>query len=1031
MNIRRSNRKIIHILLAVVLTINILSIGSSVYAESKSEAEICEILGILKGDGKGLTEEYLSKSTTRLQAIILTLRLAGNNYEKIALEYKGNDNFTDADVVSWDDGRNILAYIKDNPQFGWRGNTDGTFNPDGKITAQMLYKVLLEALGYKQDYGEGGDFKWSEVMDFAFNVGLWDLMGLEELNNADMAVGIVETLQLPIKDSDKTLLEKLVDDGSIEESKAIATGLLSEPIDIIEIVSLKEINLGTVYDGEEVSLPDVVKATYSDATVADVSVEWHFDYKNLKEGENTIIGDVEGTEITAFATVNVVVRSLEVVSVEVDNLIEIYIKFNKAVDAGKALNINNYLVTSKETKDGKNKEGSLKISKVSISPDRKTVTLLMDAPLKAQQSVDISIRKEIGLKRNHDTTIDYVIDRQEPKVLSVKALGNKIIRVSFSEPVKYATNSSNYTLDGKMIGTSGLKMPNPSTVDINLTKRLENGTYKLSVRAGIVDYAGFKVLTDPIEFKVEEDTTVLDVEEVIEVTQTMLKLRFTKPVEPIVKDQILARQGGRVVAIEYEEDMKTYTIEFERTAALRPEGTEINFFNINDLYGNKKTIKISVVPVIDTEIPEYVDYEIRDQDKIILTFSKDVLPTGATYVLTNFVGNTVSLAQTGWYEDGSGRVCRNVIVLQRPGGVVFEPGNYSLVIQDVVDYTPQENRIIPITIEFSVVDNISPEVKSVKAKDRQLFINFSEKLDPNTAMSRNSYGYLSFKTYASNRFPEDTIYELIAGDRTVVITLPEDFDMRVIDVLQISGVTDLTGNVIESEGVVAPFSTIDSSPKLISAAVTGKNIIVLTFSREIDESTLTRDDFIITAGDSALEVAQTDYEEESRKVTIYVQELISSNGQYAGRDIYVEIASDEPNTRDVYGQPIQGTVNPIKAVDKYAPYATGFITMYNGENTDIIISLNENIRTSYGTGKPLANNSSELGQFIVLADNVVAPVTSSKYEEATSTGTARITLTIKDNHVDKKIRVMFFAGPNNTLTDYAPTGNPLANFELP
>jgi len=51
-------------------------------------------------------------------------------------------------------------------------------------------------------------------MDFAFNVGLWDLMGLEELNNADIAVGIVEALQLPIKDSDMTLLEKLVDDGS-------------------------------------------------------------------------------------------------------------------------------------------------------------------------------------------------------------------------------------------------------------------------------------------------------------------------------------------------------------------------------------------------------------------------------------------------------------------------------------------------------------------------------------------------------------------------------------------------------------------------------------------------------------------------------------------------------------------------------------------------------------------------------------------------------------------------------------------------
>ena len=28
---------------------------------------------------------------------------------------------------------------------------------------------------------------------------------------------------------------------------------------------------------------------------------------------------------------------------------------------------------------------------------------------------------------------------------------------------------------------------------------------------------------------------------------------------------------------------------------------------------------------------------------------------------------------------------------------------------------------------------------------------------------------------------------------------------------------------------------------------------------------------------------------------------------------------DEPNTKDIYSQPIQATTKPIKAVDKYAP----------------------------------------------------------------------------------------------------------------
>jgi len=1010
----------LHILLAAALLINLLPIDSNIYAQSKSEVETCEILGILKGDNSGLSEEYLSKSTERLQAVILTLRLAGNNYEAIALNHESNNNFTDIDKVTWEQGKNILAYIKENPQFGWRGNTDGSFNPKGKVTYQMLYKVLLEALGYVQDYGDGGDFKWEDVSDFAFNVGLWDITGIEELTNKDMAIGIVEALQIPMKDSTDTLLEKLVENGAIDKDKADAAGLLESEDSII---SLKEINLGNVYDGDDVLIPETVKAKYSDGTEKDVTVQWHYDYKSLAEGENTIVGDVEGTDIKAFATINVVNRSLEVVSVSADNLIQVYIKFNKGVDISRALNVDNYVILVGDEKK--------KIAMVSVSDDRKDVTLLMDKAFTSQQEVDVTIKKEIGIVRNYDKTFDYIIDRHEPKVVSAKALGNKIIRVVFSEPVKYASNSSNYTLDGRIIGTSGLKMISQSTVDINLSKRLENGTYELGVRTGIVDYAGFKVLTNPIEFKVEEDTSVLDVEEIINVTQTRVELKFTKPIDPIIKDQVLAKQGGKVAAIEYEEDMKTYMIEFERTAAIRPEGTEVNFFNVTDLFGNKATIKINVVPTIDTEIPEYVDCEIKDQDKIILEYSKDVLPTGATYVLKNLADNTVSIAQTGWYSDGSGKTYRNKVILQRPGGAAFEPGNYILTIQDVIDYTPQENRIMPLTIEVIVVDNISPEVKSVKVKDRQLFINFSEKLDLNTATSRNSYRYLSLKTYASDVFPEETKYEVITGDRTVVITLPEDFEMKMIDVLQMSLVADLSGNVMDAKGVAAPFTTIDSSPKISSAHVTGKNTIVLNLNKEINTDTLSTEDFLVTAGESMLDIERADYNEESRKITLYIEELISSSGQYAGRDIYIETTSEEPVTSDIYGQPIQPISTALKAVDRYAPYATGFITMINGENTDIIISLNENIRTSYGTGKTLVNNSSELGQFIVLANNVVAPVISSKYEAATSTGTAKITLTISGNKADNSIRVMFFAGPSNTLEDYSSAANPLANFELP
>jgi len=1012
-------KKLLHILLAAIILVNLLPIGIA-YAQPKSAVEICEILGILKGDETGLSEEYLSKSTERIQAVILTLRLAGKGYEEIALDYESDDNFTDIEQLSWIQGRNILAYIKDNPQFGWKGNPDGSFNPRGKVTYQMIYKVLLEALGYTQDYGEGGDFKWEEVKDFAFSIGLWDIMGIEEVTNRDMAVAIVEALQLRMKDSDITLLEKLVNDGAIDRNKAYETGLLKEEA---VIVSVEEIDLGNISDEEEIVLPKTVKARYSDSTEKEVSVEWDFDPNAIVEGNNTIVGDVEGTDIMTFATFNYTITPLRVMSVEADNLIQIYIKFNKAVEASRAMNPKNYVVSVGED--------VREIEKITLADEGKMIVLLFNTPFKSQQNVNVTVKKEIGLSRNYDTTIQSIIDRYIPKVESIEAFGNKLIRVKFSEPVRFASNSSNYTLDGKVISTSGIKVVNESTVDINLSKRLESGTYELGIKSGIVDYAGFKVMSDPIKFTVKEDTVELDIEEIISVTQTKLELMFTKPVEPITKEQIMARPGSIVTSVECAEDMRTYTIEFERTAAIRAEGAEIGFYSVVDFYGNRATIKVNVVPTLDVDIPEFVNYEVKDQDKIIIEFSEDVLPTGASYILENIYGTPVSLSQLGWYTDGTGKTYRNKVVLQRPGGVPFEAGTYVLTIKDVVDYTPQENRILPLSIEIRIVDDISPEVNFVRRKDNQLFISFSEAVDPATALSRNSYRYLDLKSYASNAFPEDTGYELIAGGKTVVITLPEYFDVKVIDVLQISLVTDLAGNVMEGKGFPAPFATIDSSPKINSAYVTGKNTIVLNMNKEINPDTLTAEDFLLTAGDNILNISEISYDEENRRIIITVEELISSNGQYAGRDIYVATASDEPITSDIYGQPIQPIANPIKAIDKYPPYATGFIAVNNGENTDIIISLNENIKTTHGSGKPLVNNDSELTQFIVLADNVVAPVIASRYEDATSTSTARIILTISGNKANSSIRVMFFAGPNNALKDNSSSANPLANFELP
>ena len=121
----------------------------------KSDADTALELGLLIGDGQGVDAAYLSKSSTRLQAAIISLRLNGNLKE--ALAYTGKPNFSDAAQVS-KANQSVLAYLKNNPELGWQGTGNNRFEPSAAISSQQFYKVILENLGYKS----GLDFTYQQ-----------------------------------------------------------------------------------------------------------------------------------------------------------------------------------------------------------------------------------------------------------------------------------------------------------------------------------------------------------------------------------------------------------------------------------------------------------------------------------------------------------------------------------------------------------------------------------------------------------------------------------------------------------------------------------------------------------------------------------------------------------------------------------------------------------------------------------------------------------------------------------------------------
>ncbi|HCJ59059.1 MAG TPA: esterase, partial [Clostridiaceae bacterium] len=117
-------RKLLAFLLAFTIAFSAAGYMDSYAAASVSaEVNVLVDIGMLVGDGNGVTREYTQKEMTRLTAAISILKLRGL-YDD-AVDYEGYANFADSDEVKWAEGKNIMAYLKANPNLGFIGDERG------------------------------------------------------------------------------------------------------------------------------------------------------------------------------------------------------------------------------------------------------------------------------------------------------------------------------------------------------------------------------------------------------------------------------------------------------------------------------------------------------------------------------------------------------------------------------------------------------------------------------------------------------------------------------------------------------------------------------------------------------------------------------------------------------------------------------------------------------------------------------------------------------------------------------------------
>lgn len=166
-----------------------------------TDKEILERLGMIIGEGSGVTADYVKSVPTRVQAAVLVLRLRG--LEEEAGLYVSSDNFDDISGVEW--AENILAYIKAHPEYGIVGVGENCFEPKTEISSTQYAKILLEALGYKYNI----DYTWEQTLSKAKELGI-NITAQDSFTVEALAEATVSALSIPANGQKATLLANVI-----------------------------------------------------------------------------------------------------------------------------------------------------------------------------------------------------------------------------------------------------------------------------------------------------------------------------------------------------------------------------------------------------------------------------------------------------------------------------------------------------------------------------------------------------------------------------------------------------------------------------------------------------------------------------------------------------------------------------------------------------------------------------------------------------------------------------------------------------
>ncbi|SEL31557.1 S-layer homology domain-containing protein [Paenibacillus sp. cl141a] len=467
-----------------------------------------------------------------------------------------------------------------------------------------------------------------------------------------------------------------------------------------------------------------------------------------------------------------VTSATKVESASAKNLKEVEVVFDGKVDKVTATDKNNYVIDS-------NSKG---IKSITLLADGKTARILLNESSKFTQGTTYkaivkNVKNDSGTVLPQGELSFTVSDNTLPAVTEVKALGTKVIKVTFSEPI-VSPSSSNFQLDDKaFVGNVKLGPDQREVILRDYTGNISVGTHKLTTSL-IEDYAGLKSPADTKEFTVAVDS---EGPKVTEVSATLEKVTvtFDEEIDPdtVTNDSFYWKSGdskktGKVTQI----SSNVYEIDFTEN---RLPGYETTLFvEVKDYSGNANPVKEhKITASVDLVQPHVVETSFGADRPNTLTvrFDKAVYAADKKYYTVKKGNDTIPV--------------KDVVAADASNKIFYvnffsklDYGTYDLTVKDVKDRTALGNTVVEYKGTFVANDTANPMISSVDYNNtnRKLTLNFGREMDLADLQTRGNY-FIAFKkngyTDAQNiAIPADVTVNPVNGGKSVVLQFPEYID---------------------------------------------------------------------------------------------------------------------------------------------------------------------------------------------------------------------------------------------------------------